>query len=300
MKKTRIEKLSAKFPFATYDLLHRLYVLEEKSLPDIRKEYGIDFKAMKDLLTYYNIPLRTISQSRLTTTAKTKIKQTLEKTYGVSNPSQLDWVKEKKKKTFLSHYGVDNIWKSETYYKWLDDYMLIHYGAKRITTNPWGWQGAGKKRKDERIRKLWDGRDEWWSSLDDEERSKIMAKLCSKNTFGSKIESRVREALDRIHISHKRWVSIGNRNFDFKIDGCKILIEVNGDFWHANPSKYAASDIIPFPDGHRKAKDIWEKDEKKRLTAEQNGYRVLVLWEEALKSMSDKEVETWLLKQIVI
>lgn len=300
MRKTRIEKLIEKFPLLTKEKLTELYVEQQKSLPMIHSEFGIDFKACTDLLRYYQIPVRTISQSRTTENGKRRILQGLKDKYGVDNPSQLEWVKEKKKRTFRKHYGVNNIWKSSEYYKWLEDYMLIHYGVSRISTNPWGWRGAGQKRKAERVSKLWAGRDKWWASLSDEERSAIMSKVCGANTFGSKIETAVGNALDRIHISYRRWVSIGNRNFDFKIDGCKILIEVNGDFWHANPSQYSADDVVHYPDGDRKVRDIWNNDSRKRLTAERNGYKLVVLWESDIKRMTNAELEKQLIKEILV
>lgn len=37
--------------------------------------------------------------------------------YGTDNVSKLDFIQEKKKKTFLKHYGVDNIWKTKDYVK---------------------------------------------------------------------------------------------------------------------------------------------------------------------------------------
>ena len=47
MKKTRIIKLQEKFPFATKDFLYNLYIVEEKSLPEIYELYGIDYRATK-------------------------------------------------------------------------------------------------------------------------------------------------------------------------------------------------------------------------------------------------------------
>jgi G:T-mismatch repair DNA endonuclease (very short patch repair protein) len=178
--------------------------------------------------------------------------------------------------------------------------MLIHHGAKRVSTNPWGWRGAGENRKAERIKKLWHGRDMWWASLSDEEKSIIMGKVCSANTIGSKLETRVAEALDRLHITYKRWVSVGTRNFDFEIDGCKTLMEVNGDFWHANPEIYTAEDVVHFPTGDKKAKLVWENDKRKRLTAERNGYRLLTIWESELKKTSDLLLEKWLVATIIV
>lgn len=299
MRKTRIEKLTDKFPFATKEFLHKQYVVLEKSLPELYNEYKLDYKATQDLCKHYGITLRSISQSRLTKTGKEKIKQSYISKLGVENPSQLESVKEKKKKTFLKHYGVDNIWKSKEYYEWLTDYMLINYGVKRISTNPWGWKGQDEKQKEERIKRLWKGRDKWWASLSDEEKSTLMGKMCSANTISSKLETTIGNALDRLHITYKRWASIGNRNFDFKIDKSKILIEVNGDFWHANPTLYTGNQELNFPGGKVKAKSLWENDNNKRLTAEQNGYKVITIWESELIKMSDREIEEWLLKNIL-
>lgn len=300
MKKTRIEKLKEKFPSLTQGILYDLYVTKQMSLPLIRKHCGIDFKACQDLLRHYGIPVRTASQARLTPVGKERIRNSYREKYGVENPSQIESVKQKKRDTFNKHYGVDNIWKSPEYYKWLEDYMLIHYGVKRVSTNPWGWNGAGEKRKADRIKKLWRGRDMWWVSLSDEEKSAIMGRVCSANTIGSKIGTRVAEALDRLHITYRRWVSVGVRNFDFEIDGCKVLVEVNGDFWHANPEIYDADDLVPFPNGCQRAKTVWENDERKRLTAERFGYRLLTIWESELKKTSDLLLEKWLVAKIVV
>jgi len=284
MRKSRIEKLLEKFPFATKEFLHNLYIVEEKSLPEIHKSFGMDFRATKDLMAYYNLPLRTISQSRLTKTGKQKILSGFVNKYGVENPSQLPEVKEKKKKTFLARYGVDNIWKSPEYYKWLDDYMLLTYGVKRIAANPWGWRGAGQKRREERLKKLWSGRDSWWASLTDEEKSKIAAEACSGNTSASSLETRVMSSLSRLHINFTPHFVLQGRNFDFRVFD-RTLIEVNGDFWHANPKKYKADDIINLPANPVKASELWEKDRKKEEIAKKNGYKVITIWESDISNV---------------
>lgn len=47
-------------------------------------------------------------QSRNMELWQSNVKQTLQNRYGVTNPSSLDWVKQKKVATFQQHYGVDN------------------------------------------------------------------------------------------------------------------------------------------------------------------------------------------------
>ena len=70
--------------------------------------------------------------------------------------------------------------------------------------------------------------------------------------------------------------------FDLRINN--LLIELNGDFWHANPNRYSADDMIERPrQPLKKASDIWSQDARKRSVAENLGFRVVTLWESDLK-----------------
>jgi len=59
-----------------------------------------------------------------------------------------------------------------------------------------------------------------------------------------------------------------------------IIIEYNGDFWHANPSNYLATETIH--DGIL-AQEIWERDELRANALFHEGYFVIVLWEKEYK-----------------
>ena len=55
------------------------------------------------------------------------------------------------------------------------------------------------------------------------------------------------------------------------------IIEFNGDYWHCNPNTWK-------PDTINKslkltAQEVWNKDNDKKICAESNGYKVLVIWE---------------------
>ena len=65
------------------------------SLPDLSKKYKISYNFIQDILKLHNIKLRNISESAKKITSK-KIKETCLKNYGVNNPSQLNYVKEKR------------------------------------------------------------------------------------------------------------------------------------------------------------------------------------------------------------
>lgn len=58
------------------------------------------------------------------------------------------------------------------------------------------------------------------------------------------------------------------------------IIEFNGDIWHANPKKYKSDDIVVTP-GNKTfiAKDVWERDAKRKTAIEALGFKVHVVWE---------------------
>ena len=67
-----------------------------------------------------------------------------------------------------------------------------------------------------------------------------------------------------------------------------IIIEYNGDYWHANPCKYKESDIV-----HHgiSAKTIWEKDKEKEELYNSLGYKVIYIWEKDYKDNPDLVIE---------
>ena len=88
--------------------------------------------------------------------------------------------------------------------------------------------------------------------------------------------------MDKLNISHTRQLHVGRKIFDFHILNTNILIEVNGDFWHGNPRKYKENDILHHPFKSVVAKDLWEKDKKKKILAENKGYEIVYIWEDEI------------------
>ena len=78
----------------------------------------------------------------------------------------------------------------------------------------------------------------------------------------------------------------GNRNYqyDFIIKGKRILIEVNGDYWHGNPNKFN----IDGSGGKRKLNDIQiskiENDKLKLEFANNHNFEVVYIWEEEINN----------------
>jgi len=74
---------------------------------------------------------------------------------------------------------------------------------------------------------------------------------------------------------------------DILIEHKKIVIEVYGDKWHANPKIYKQNDLIQTWDGLKHAKDIQEKDKSRKEQIESFGYIVLELWEQDIRKNID-------------
>ncbi len=62
----------------------------------------------------------------------------------------------------------------------------------------------------------------------------------------------------------------------------KTIIECDGDYFHGNPTKYNAEDIVCF---NMKAKDRWKIDNNRTQELETDGFRVIRLWESEIRQM---------------
>lgn len=126
---------------------------------------------------------------------------------------------------------------------------------------------------------------ELWNSYTEEEKQIKLKGLFGANGRYSKLELSFGVYLDALNIANQHSFSIGRFQYDYILTGTNILIEINGDFWHANPEKYKASDVLHFPNGHNPtAEDLWKKDKKKIALANKRGYAVITFWESFLKN----------------
>ena len=73
-------------------------------------------------------------------------------------------------------------------------------------------------------------------------------------------------------------ITIPVNNHAYSVDCCdpssKKIIEFYGDYWHANPAKYAPTHKIK----NKFAFDIWEHDKSRQDLLIEAGYSVLVIW----------------------
>jgi G:T-mismatch repair DNA endonuclease (very short patch repair protein) len=83
--------------------------------------------------------------------------------------------------------------------------------------------------------------------------------------------------------------------YDFAIKSKKIIIEYNGKAWHPNWEKYDIEDCIKnFTNKNIDVKKAIEKDKNKINTAIENGFNVLILWEEDSYETNQQKLKTFL------
>lgn len=280
----------------TYDWIYNLYVKEGWSLPDFKHKYGLVYSQTIFIIDYFNIKKRNISESCYQNKKIEKTKNTLIDKYGVENASQAEEIKQKKKETFLQNYGVDNIWKSDEYYQWLHKYMEEKYDKKSIP-NRYGnmqmwWDKQTNEYKKEHVKPANKAYKEFWRNASDEIKNDLIQRRC-KNfvcSYNSSLETRIAKILDILQLSYERQKWIKNKSYDFRINKTNVIIEVQGDFWHANPNIYNHEDELNFPGSVCKASDIWYKDNKKKELAEKYGYQIIYFWESELNELDDNQL----------
>ena len=67
------------------------------------------------------------------------------------------------------------------------------------------------------------------------------------------------------------------RNVDIFVPSQNKVIELYGDYWHANPKKYDGdyfNDLIKLT-----AQEIWERDRKREREIIEAGYKLKIIWE---------------------
>jgi very-short-patch-repair endonuclease len=282
------------------------YHEDEDSLTDISNKTGLSVGLVSNLFDLYGVQKRSVSEGKR---KSDKFEKTCKEKYGVTNPSKLDWVKEKKCQTFLENYGVDNIFKHEGFKEWLDEYMIEEYG-KRSVPDIHGNGGVDshdeetKQKLSQKMKEWWKtlseekykrrckrGKD-WWKNLSERQKEKHTEKVFSSQQYESDLEKKFEgEVLSKIDIKYRKQCFISGKAFDFYLPNQNLLIEVNGDYWHANPIVYEPNDIISYPGGEVTAKEIRERDKEKSRLAEEKGFNVIEVWEKDILNDTTSVVE---------
>jgi len=276
----------------TFDTVKDLY-LEGYNVSDLKEMYGVSFANYIELLGIK----RTNSESKKTKVYKDKIESTNMKRFGVKNPSQAKAIKKKKKETFLKNFGYENnfcnpkirkVAQSHIDYEKaqesIRDTLIKKYGDS--VYNPSQIPGVSVKIGESQKKRI--------SKMTADERRRMTEKARANINYVSSQEIRIQTILNQLDVEYTANGFLYAYNWDLIFKN-KVIIEVQGDFWHANPKFYKESDVLL--DGLL-AKDVWKKDNRKRKLIESKGYTVHYFWESDINNMTNEEIYN-LLKEIL-
>jgi very-short-patch-repair endonuclease len=138
-----------------------------------------------------------------------------------------------------------------------------------------------------------------WANKTEEEKNKILKNLA--NTLHvingtSKLELWVQKNIS--HLGFKSKATIAGYCVDIVHESLPIIIEVNGDFWHANPEIYGPDWINNV--NKKTAQEIWNKDRERLNALKAAGYEIIVLWQKDIKNNTNyiAQVEKYLQDRI--
>jgi len=299
------------------ELVIEHYINNKKSILAISDEFNISYDHIVFLLKYFNITKRTLKEESNNKNTRIKYKETCIHKYNVDNVSKSKQIKDKKKETFLNNYGVDNIYKDKAFKEWIKNNNFAwntpteeenkqrvekqtnsikkfwrseenkEYTDKLKNENKLKYREYLDNLSEDELKELNRRKTKWWGELTDEQKSAIFRKR-AKST--SKLESKISDILISLNISFTTQKYINKKIFDFHITKTKILIEVNGDYWHANPKLYESKDLLSYPGGEIRAMEIWNNDLNKKIIAEDKGYNVIYIWESEILKRYDWQI----------
>lgn len=112
-----------------------------------------------------------------------------------------------------------------------------------------------------------------------------MSMLTRKIVRVSKLETEFEAALRARQVKLVAQARIGGRHaYDFLIAGTKILIEIDGDFWHGNPLVFQGT-------LSSRQKQQFRIDETNVRRARRAGFTVIRLWEKTLKNQLNEIID---------
>jgi len=133
----------------------------------------------------------------------------------------------------------------------------------------------------------------WKNSLGEEEAAKRLDAWRRKNKLptssrDTKPELLFESCLASLSITFEKQFRTCGYICDFYLPDYHVVVEIDGDYWHANPSKFSAQDLV----GQKKvtAESIWQSDAKKTKTLESRGYCVIRYWASDLKRSTTQSI----------
>lgn len=255
----------------------------------IKDKYGIS------IINYVRLIgiKRSNSQSKKTSEYREKYKRTMTDKYGVDNPSKLEFVKEKKKETMIKNFGYENNFCNTSIRINAQnriDYKVVQNSRQKNLQKKYGKEIYNPAQIPGVSDKISKGLKKYYSKFSKEERRQLTEYARSHVSYVSNLELRIQDILNKLGIEYTANGFLYSYNWDLIFKN-KVILEIQGDFWHGNPSIYDKTDTLV---RGLTAGNVWEKDNRKRKKLEDNGYRIHYLWEKDLNNMSDYDIINFL------
>jgi very-short-patch-repair endonuclease len=108
------------------------------------------------------------------------------------------------------------------------------------------------------------------------------------NSKDTKPEREFASLLNLNNIKYEKQKPVMKYRCDFYIPRYNLIVEIDGDYWHANPKKYNENDLIG--PAKKTASSIWESDKNKTSDILKEGYGILRYWASDLKNITHEKV----------
>lgn len=296
--------------------IYEKYYNEEYSMVDISNYFKIPYSHAQKIFKILKYPIRGITESKQQKLAKEKYKATMLKNWGTEHNFNKNCLSRKNwEKKLLEEEGIVNVFQREdvkrkiketTKNKYSDEEIYYNY-TKGSTLQYWidklGEEEGTKKHQEICYNKGKSNRLDYYIEKYGKEEGEILFNkkihdCCTSNNRGyhTSINEGMKDILDKNNIPYVREYVIKridepkrHYSYDFLIDN-KLIIEMNGRFWHADPRWYKEGDVMNFPGRKENVSDIWEKDKNKKMLALSNGYKFLTIWEDDFNNSDKSEI----------
>jgi very-short-patch-repair endonuclease/ribosomal protein L37AE/L43A len=201
---------------------------------------------------------------------------------------------EKIKKTVKEKYGVTNVSKLDS--------IKLKISASNLGKK-WKMNEAGKQKISDGIKSKWKN-NVWKNKTSISIKASFSKNNQSKKLFSfsknrlTKLHKRIKEKLELEKLGFISEQQISKYFVDELNEERKTIIEINGDYCHANPLLHRENDIIRLYGQTYTAHEKWESDSLRKKKLEELGYCVIVVWEsddlekkkiEIMKALNDEK-----------
>lgn len=276
-------RIELQYPLVNWEEVIKAY-LKGESAPAVAQKWKIPSNVVDKILYLSSIGKRTLKESHKTLQYEEAYLTTIREHYNVNNPSQNEDIKKKKRETSLRTTGFANRFCDPVIQKkanmnavlvtWTPEWREKYY---QTLSDKYGVDNVSKVK--EISKKMAESLRSRAQKMTADERRSLTEKMrAARFALGpcSKLELKISEILDDLNLEYVRNSKVLQYFVDFVFNK-KTVLEIQGDFWHANPSKYKAEDLMPVM--NLTASQIWERDARKKQDLEKNGYKVFYLWE---------------------